>query len=809
MSLLDLLRQVCMAGLGPSLRTLKYTLYRDRSDAKTGSRPGTGQERRPGKLKNTQAIQQGVVAHFEGAQLEIFFLAPDLVRVSWKPGLAPIPYALADTEWPACSVQRSSSTEDEIWPEMLETPSMRVQIGSGGDLAFYNAGDAQPLRVDQAPAWRGEDCSQATLYPSPSGFFGLGEQAAHLERSGRTYELWNSDPRGEYGPDHDPLYTGIPTYLVLQEQACQLVFYENSFRSRFRFNRLDDQHQQADVSFEGGILRYYLMIGSPAQVYERYSQLTGRPELPPRWALGYHQCRWGYKSAAEIRQVAAGFREHQLPLSAIHLDIDYMDGYRVFTTDSSRFPDLPGLAKELEQSGVKLVAILDPGVKSDERFDVYQSGLMDGLFCRRENGRSEVGVVWPGWSVFPDFSDPAARRWWGGFYPRMLDAGIAGFWHDMNEPTSFTAWGDMSLPLATRHAMDGRGGDHREAHNLYGLLMNRAGYEAIRRHSPQRRPWILSRSGWAGMQRYAWSWTGDVETSWPALQLTLSTVLGLGLSGQPYCGPDIGGFSGDPPAELYLRWLQMAVFLPFCRTHSATGTARREPWVFGEPTTRIVRDFLALRYRLMPYLYTLAWQASQKGLPIVRPLFWLDPGNWELWQAEDSFLLGDSLLVAPILEAGAQTRQVWLPQGDWYDFWDDAHLQGPKLAHLSASLERIPLLVRAGSMLTMTQENILELHIYPSAENETVEADLYSDAGDGYGLSRVDQFFLSWEDDNLRLDWQYGGDYPFPYPHVRLYVHGYRLLTSQIDGQALTVVDNSAECTPFRQAYLLVEPNPA
>jgi alpha-glucosidase len=811
MDLFDMLRQVRMAGLGPSLRTLKYTLYLKRTNAGSTNKSRRRQSRKPGRLESIQAIQQGILAHFERAELELYFLAPDLVRVSWSPGLAPIPYGLAETEWPDCEVQvchgqGNSQAEDETWPEVVRTQAVQVQIGATGALSFSKEGEEQALRIDEAPAWHGEACSQTTRFAAPSGFFGLGEQATHLERSGRGYELWNNDPRGKYGFDQDPLYTGIPTYLVLQEQACQLVFYENSYRSTFNFQKKDDHNHQAEAAFEGGMLRYYWMTGSLRQVYERYSQLCGRAPLPPVWALGYHQSRWGYKSADEIRQVAAGFDEHQLPLSAIHLDIDYMDGYRVFSVDPVRFPDLAQLAEELDRQGVKLVTIIDPGVKRDEDYEVYQRGLEAGVFCRRKDNRVESGVVWPGWSAFPDFSDPAARDWWGKHYRRLLEAGVAGFWHDMNEPTSFTAWGDMSLPANTRHAMEGRGGDHREAHNLYGLLMNRAGYEALREQRPDRRPWILSRSGWAGMQRHAWSWTADVETSWPALQLTIATVLGLGLSGQPYCGPDIGGFGGDPPAELYLRWLQMAAFMPFCRTHSANGTARREPWAFDEPTTRIVRDFLDLRSRLMPYLYSLAWQASQTGAPIVRPLFWLDPGNPQLWEVEDCFLLGDSLLVAPVLEAEAQTRTVRLPAGNWYSFWDDERLKGPEEVELPAPLERIPLLVRAGSLLPMTQGGNLILQVYPPSQNDTGDGILYSDAGEGYGPARIDQFSLSWENNGLRLNWQSQGSYPFPYPQIRIAVHGFNLLAARADGQALAMEGHAITSRPFQQAFLQVEP---
>jgi alpha-glucosidase len=346
-----------------------------------------------------------------------------------------------------------------------------------------------------------------------------------------------------------------------------------------------------------------------------------------------------------------------------------MDGYRVFTFDRTRFADPPGLAREVAMSGVRLVTIVDPGVKIDPGYDIYRQGVEGRHLCVDDRGRPAEGVVWPGRVVFPDFTDARARTWWADHYRVLTDAGIAGVWHDMNEPTSISLLGDPSLPLSTRHDFDGRGGDHGEGHNLYGLLMNRAGFEGLVRARPERRPFIVSRSGWAGMQRWAWNWTGDVASTWPAMRQQMATVIGLGLSGVPYSGPDIGGFSGVPHDELYVRWLQMSVMLPYCRTHSVLGAPAREPWRFEEPTRSTIISWLRFRYRLLPYLYTLAHQATASGAPLVRPLWWPSPaGNvgaanvadgapadpaWATHgDSDDAFFLGDALLVAPVTEPG-------------------------------------------------------------------------------------------------------------------------------------------------------------
>ncbi|MFM8320209.1 MAG: TIM-barrel domain-containing protein, partial [Chloroflexota bacterium] len=539
----------------------------------------------------------------------------------------------------------------------------------------------------------------------------------------------------------------------------------------------EDAPPSLTAAFDGGQLRLYFIPGPLPQALERFSRLTGRAPLPPQWALGYHQSRWSYMNAAEVRQVARGFIARDLPLSAIHLDIDYMDGYRVFTVDRSRFPDLPGLAEELARDGVRLVAILDPGVKQDPAYDVYRSGLEQDAFCKLPTGQVMHGIVWPGWSAFPDFTNPAAREWWATHYPRLLDQGIAGVWHDMNEPTSFTAFGGPYLPKELRHHLDGQGGSHLQGHNLYALQMARAGFDGLRQARPHRRPWIVTRAGWVGIARYAWNWTGDSHTSWDSLRMVTAIVLSCGLCGQPYNGPDIGGFSGDPSAELYLRWFQLAACLPFFRTHSSFTTHRREPWSFGEPYTRHLRAALQLRQRLAPYIYSLAWQAAQSGWPLVRPLLWLDPADRRLWDCDDAFLLGDALLVAPVLHEAARQRTLQLPPGDWYDFWDDTLYTGPAQVSLPVSLERIPLLARAGAVLPVQDGAHLELHVYAPVSGSPAALPaplaLYSDAGDGYGPSRLDTFsLLSGPDGALQLDWSAAGDFPFPYARVDLVPHG-------------------------------------
>jgi alpha-glucosidase len=608
--------------------------------------------------------------------------------------------------------------------------------------------------------------------------------------------MWNNDIGGSYGPGADPLYLTIPVYYCRQEIGSYLIFYENSHDGEIAVD------QNAQASFSGGALRLYVMSGSLPETLEEYSRLTGRPPLPPRWAFGYHQCRWGYKSEADIRRIVEGFREHELPLDVIHLDIDYMDKYRVFTVNEENFPDFKGLADDLAAEGIKLVTILDPGIKIDPHYEVYKSGMEKDVFLKLPNGDPVRGLVWPGWVHFPDFSKQDARDWWGEMYRPFVEAGVDGFWHDMNEPASFSAFGESTLPRVTRHNQNGKEGSHEEGHNLYGGQMNRAGYEGLLKITPDKRPWILTRSGWGGTQRYAWKWTGDVESTWPALKMTIGTVLGTGISGIPYSGSDIGGFSGSPDAELFTRWFQMSAFMALFRNHAAIGAPLREPWVFGEPTTAICRDFLNVRRALIPYLYSLTWQAHLTGAPLVRPLSWLDELDARLWEVEDSFLLGDALLVAPVVEQGAAFRKVTLPHGRWYSYWDDVVFDGGGELVVETTIEKIPVFVREGVILPKQEEGHRVLHYYDqSREAGEVVSQLYIDEGDGFNERREDSFVTRKVDNIATLKWQRSGKYPLE-DKVRVVIHGANVQQAWVDGVEQDWTAPYSEVVPFTNLRL-------
>ena len=615
-----------------------------------------------------------------------------------------------------------------------DSPSDTVQVDRAG-------APGAAVRVDSPPHWDGAGWSHRSMLAPDALVLGLGGRAASLNRRPGAYQLWNTDPGGTYGRGDDPLSMNIPVYLVVAGPGCHLAFYDNSFAGAVEVDR------DVRVRLGGGPLRYYVFPGPPARALDGYTRLTGRPALPPRWALGFHQSRWGYGSQAAMEEMVAEFRRRELPLSGVWLDIDHLDRRRVFTVDTVRYPDLGRFATDLAKDDIHLVAIVDPAIPRRPDLPLYADAVAEDVLCRDARGREAWGVVWPGATAYPDFTAARTREWWGRRHVPYLDIGIDGFWNDMNEPSAFAAFGEPTLARSTRADLDGRGGDHREAHNLYGLLMDRATYEGVRRERPDKRPYVLTRAGWAGVQRYGGTWSGDIGSRWDNLAVSLAFTLGLGACGVPYSGPDIGGFDDHPPTELFVRWFELASYLPFFRSHCAKSAPPREPWAFGPQVLECLSRVLAERYALLPYWYTLAWEAHRTGMPYVRPLAWEDPGDPLLRDVDDAFLLGESLLVAPILTEGARERVVRLPRGRWYERRSGTLFDGGGEEFVHAPLGKTPVFVRAGAVLPIEERRgdgstqiVLEAH--PPAPGETGGGRLVTDAGDGWA-EPVDERFVT------------------------------------------------------------------
>ncbi|MFD0272095.1 glycoside hydrolase family 31 protein [Streptomyces sp. NPDC127106] len=773
----DLMRAVTEIGTERGRRAWRSALRHRRADAVGLPRRGPERARVPGMLTGTEPTPGGGLLRFARSELLVRVAAGGVVFWSWDGAGAAPSYAVVG-EGPEPD-PRAVLEPDTGGGWRVVSERVTVAVSRHGAVEVRTPGGVV-LRRELPPRWwepagaeGGEGAGAGARWavraevPADARFFGLGGRAAGPRLRDGVYRLWNTDPKGGFGPGDDPLYITMPVQMVVADAGTHLVFHDDPWEGRVVIREGEegagsgpDRPGTCELRMDGGPLRCWVLVGTPARILQGWSALTGSPAVPPAWALGYQHARWGFGSAEEVRRVVSGYRARGLALSAVHLDIDHYAQHRVFTVDGERFPDLPGLARELREQGVRLVSIVDPAVKVGD--PVHAAGRAvgpAGAFVRDARGEEVRGEVWPGECAYPDFTDPAVREWWGGLYAERLAQGFSGVWHDMNEPVSFAPFGDATLPRSARHAMDGAGGDHRSAHNVYALGMARAGWEGLVRLRPAERPFLFSRSGWAGMQRYGGTWSGDVETGWEGLRASLALVLGLGLCGVPYSGPDVGGFGGSPSPELYLRWLQLGAYLPLFRTHSAIWAGRREPWEFGPEVERHAGVVLAERERLRPYFLTLAQLARRTGAPYVRPLWWGAPEDRALRDCEDAFLLGDALLVAPVLEPGADRRAVRLPRGRWYDTATGTAYEGPGQILLDAPPGRIPVLARAGSVLPVRgpEGEAVTLEAWAPARGRTGGGVLIRDPGPGFDPGEVERYAVRWVGDAVVVEGEGGG----------------------------------------------------
>ncbi|MFD9036089.1 glycoside hydrolase family 31 protein [Streptomyces sp. NPDC059567] len=747
----ELVRSVRVFGSVQGLRAVRAAWRQRRTDAWGLPPRGTERARVPGPVGGAEPLPGGGIIRFARSELRITVSAGGTVFWGWD-GAEPLPSYALDGEPPEPDPRAELEPDtDGGWRVVSER--VTVAVSRHGAVEIRTPGGVV-LRRDLPPRWWEPVAGgparwvQRSEVPADARFFGLGGRASGPRLRDGSYRLWNTDPKGRFSPGDDPLYITMPVQFVVSDAGTHLAFHDNSWDGHVTLTEGEegagsghDRPGTSEVRMGGGPLRCWVVVGTPARVLHGWAALTGAPALPPSWALGPQHARWGFGSEKEVRRVVDGYRERGLPLSVLHLDIDHYDAHQIFTVDRERFPDLPGLAGELREQGVRLVSIVDPAVKAEPGNAVYDSGSAAGAFVRDGRGNEVHGAVWPGECAYPDFTDPAVREWWGGLYEERLVQGFSGIWHDMNEPVSFSPFGDQTLPRSSRHALEGRGGDHREAHNVYGLTMARAGYEGLCRLRPDERPFLFSRSGWAGMQRYGGTWSGDVATGWPGLRASLSLVLGLGLCGVPYSGPDVGGFDGSPSPELFLRWYQLGAWLPLFRTHAAIDAGRREPWEFGAEVLEHARVALAERERMRPYFVTLAQLARLTGAPYVRPVWWGAPEDRALRDCEDAFLVGDGLLVAPVLVPGADRRAVRLPRGRWYDTATGRAYEGPGQVLLDAPPSRIPVLARAGSVIPVRgADGGLELEVWAPAAGRTGGGLVVRDTGDGWEKAEIERY---------------------------------------------------------------------
>jgi alpha-glucosidase len=706
----------------------------------------------------------------DNSQVQLSVLAADLVRVRTS-FAKPIPtkdhsWAIAKETWDAARWSVTESADAVI----VSTDEIEVVVRRSPLLIeFRDAKTHTHINSDEQPmAYDAKGRLKEMLFDPGAGFFvaaskklgfdehfyGLGEKAARLDKRRNSFINWNSDTPG-YTEGKDPIYQTIPFYIGLQGGNAYGIFFDNSYRSYFDFGK--SSQQRAWFGAEGGELNYYFFYGpSIKKILGRYAELTGHMPMPPLWALGNQQSRWSYYPDTMLEEVVKQYRQRDLPLDVVHLDIDYMQGYRVFTWDTKRFPNPKALADRLGRQGVKLITIVDPGVKhqpvskstarvtsvtpelepQDQRYYVFDQGLERNYFQYRKNGDLFVPRVWPGDSVFVDYTLPDARRWWGELHRAYLDHGVAGIWTDMNEPADFVdQTGKNQIDVVSYD--EGEKSTHAKNRNVFALLMARATYEGLQKLRPHSRPYVITRAAYAGIQRYSTMWTGDTTSTWETLQLSIPMFATLGLSGEPFVGSDVGGFIGRGNGELLVRSYQVSFLVPFCRNHKVIDGYDQEPWRFGKHYEDIIRKYLKLRYQLLPFLYTTLEEAHRTGVPVFRPLllnYQDDPNTYNL---DDQFMIGSDILVAPVMKPDVTRRLVYLPRGVWYDYWTNKKFEGATTITVDAPLDTVPMFVRGGAIIPSGPAmnhvgekpvDPITFSIYPDS-NGSASTTLYEDDG--------------------------------------------------------------------------------
>lgn len=703
-----------------------------------------------GKLTNYRQEGQKVILDFEKGSAQIEALTPYIINVFYDPEGWRVPSKAIEGSKAVPVELGLDRKEDGLW---ISAGQVSVRVCDDFYVDFFDRNGAEvcgDYRGERKPLERvsssllemeghsavagGQQCrAEAVKKLTPSThIYGLGDKTGFLDKRHYDYEMWNTDNPAPQVDCFKALYKSIPFFIALDDSHVYGLFFDNTFKSYFNMGQESEEYYWFGA--EGGSLDYYYIAGdSMPEVLSGYTYLTGTAPLPQKWTLGYHQCRWGYVTQEDVEEIARRMRENHIPCDVIHFDIDYMQDYKVFTWNQERYHNDPdAFLERLSGEGFKAVVINDPGVKQEEGYPVYEEGVKEGYFAKTPEGEVYINAVWPGAAAFPDFGNPKVRRWWGGNHKFLLDRGVRGIWNDMNEPASFNG----PLPQDVVFTDGERESTHKEMHNVYGHFMAKAAYEGLK-ELDGRRPFVITRACYAGSQKYSTAWTGDNCSIWAHLQMAIPQLCNLGLSGMPFVGTDIGGFGADTTPELLARWVQVGCFSPLFRNHSAIGTRKQEPWQFGGEVLEIYRKYVELRYKLIPYFYDLFYEEERTGAPIMRPLVFQYEKDATARTCNDEFMVGSSILVAPVVQPGMNKRMVYLPEGVWYDYWTGERLAGPAWLVKDAPLDVCPIYVRAGSLIPVMEPQSyvgekpseeLVLEVYPGKGSH----DHYLDNGEDF-----------------------------------------------------------------------------
>jgi alpha-glucosidase len=696
-----------------------------------------------GNVQRVAKLNDGVELTAGKAKVRITAFREGVFRVRVAPdGNFPKDSSWAVIEGPA---PPSVTIEDAPDAVKLIAGNAIVRVKKAPLLIDFLDASGNVIVADEASlpmAWNGAQVHVWKKMPADESYFGLGDKAGPMNRRNRSFTMWNTDEFG-WQESSDPLYKTIPIFQGFRKGAAYGIFFDNTWRSTFDFGK--ESRDYYSFGSDGGEINYYYFAGpDPKKIVEDYTALTGRMPLPPLWTLGYQQCRYSYYSEKRGYEIVERLREDKIPADTIYFDIDYQQGYAPFTINREYFPHFEKMIADFKAVGIHTILITDLHIKHDPNhgYAPFDSGMKQDVFVKRADGSLFVGPVWPGPSVFPDFTLTRVRDWWGTLYKDFVGMGAAGFWNDMDEPSVFLT-PTKTMPLDNVHRTDdGAKHPHTEIHNIFGLENVRATFDGVKKLQPNERPFVLTRAAYAGAQRYAATWTGDNSSTWNHLAMSTAQLLSMGVSGYGMVGDDIGGFAGSPTADLLTRWFEVGAFNPIYRDHTAKGTADQEPWVHGPKHEAIRRRYIEERYRLIPYIYTGIEEMSRTGVPLMRPLFLEYPKADGIAGNDHDFLFGRDLLVAPVTTEMLDAQVLHLPPGDWYDYWTGEKHSSQEQIVLQPALDQMPLYVRAGAIMPMQElvqytEEIprgpLQLHVYPGPD---CRGTLYEDDGHTFAYEK-------------------------------------------------------------------------
>lgn len=693
-----------------------------------------------GSFKSMKQVEHGILINADNAKVEILHFSPTVIRIRINRPELQTEFSYAVIQQPVGNFKEIKDKQDSL---VLLTDSLQVVITKSPLRIKFStlAGDLISSDYqDFSLSWQGTEVTcYKKMFPDEK-FIGLGEKTGPLNRRGNAYVNWNTDIPA-YSYRQDPLYVTIPFYIGIHDDVAYGIFLDNSFRTKFNFGASTDDEFSSFSAANGELNYYFFGAKNVPGIIRDYTWLTGRMKLPPYWSLGYQQCRWSYYPESEVLNLATTFREKKIPCDVIYLDIHYMDNYKIFTWNKDRFPDPKSMISKINAMGFHLVTIVDPGIKIEKGYLNYDDGIKNDCFVKYPGGKLYTGTVWPGKCHFPDFTNPRVREWWGKSFTALTVPGVEGFWNDMNEPS---AWG-QSIPDIVRFDFDGHHSTIAEAHNVYGLNMSRATFEGTKQLLNGKRPFILTRAAYAGIQRYSAVWTGDNQATEDDLMIAVRMVNSLGVSGVSFTGPDMGGFIGTPTNELFVRWMSVGVYTPFLRNHAEINSRRKEPWSFGDNVEEISRQWINKRYRLLPYLYSAFYESTQTGIPVARTLAINYPGDEKIYENEfqNEYLFGGEILVAPVA-SGKSNCNVYFPDGEWYRMSNDRLYKGKTEAVVNCPLDDLPVFVRSGGILPL-QSVIQNTSEKPSP---TLEINVWN--------GKVPNSFTWYEDDGMTYNYETG-----------------------------------------------------